>query len=109
MRKESHPCMISFTIAALITGFIVCFISFSLFANGNGVNGILLFIPSLAIIGGAIWLINTSDSFKRWSKLTDGQKAFGWLIMLIGIPLGIVIVIAYAAYKGEFAVRAKTQ
>lgn len=100
MNEERHPWMKGFTIAALILGIIVTVSSFSVMTY-DGWMGLLTLLAGGLLIGGPVWLLKISDGFKKWSSLTNGQRALGTLIMMVGAYAGIAGFVVIAALKSE--------
>jgi hypothetical protein len=102
MEEESHGFMKGLTIGTLVTGIILAYAAFMTFDNsGSGGTGFWLLLLGGLLIWGSMWLLKKSDGFKRWSTLSDGQKALGYLIMFAGIVAGIIAIVAISAVKSE--------
>ena len=105
--NERHPWKKGFTIGSIIVGVIAAIAGFSAISADSGYAG-AGFLAALAggiVIWGAIWLLRKSDSFKKWSTLSGGQRALGTLIMFPGFYAGIAVIVVIIAAGGELGRR----
>lgn len=100
MEEEYHPYMKTFTIATLVAGILIGLVSCSAFSN-SGSEALLGILLAGLMIGGSIWLLNTSDNFKRWSTLSGFEQFLGYIIMIVGVYIGIAFIVVLAALKVE--------
>lgn len=106
MEEERHPWMKAFTISALLTGILIVLITFSALSNSSpGGEAFLFILLAGLMIGGSVWLLNISGSFKKWSMLSSWQQLLGYLIMFVGAYAGIIFIVIIAALKAEVSPR----
>ena len=101
--RESHPWMFGFSVGTTFVSFLLFWAGYSIFTTPEASKGfaVMLFLVGGLLLWGVMWIGKVSDNFSHWSLVPDGQKLFGYLILLPGVFLGIFFVIALSAIGVE--------
>jgi hypothetical protein len=92
---EKHPWKVAFTVASLLVALYTMSWSFSVFVKDLTRGDMAaIFVCSIVVTVGVVWILKKSKSFSEWSSLNGGERFIGYVLMIPG--MWIVIVAAMA-------------